>query len=69
MSRKRIPPDAFFFYMSLGKDASYDAVAKRYGVSKRAVTRLAVKEKWQERVKELHQKAEASAAGEAESSE
>ena len=40
MNRK-IPPDAFAYYFSLGPNRSYLAVAKHFGVSKQAVTKLA----------------------------
>ena len=56
----KLPPDAFDVYMGLGPDRSYEAVAKRYGVSKRAVTKRAAKEKWQERVSKIEQKARES---------
>ena len=45
---KRIPDDAFSFYASLGPTRSYQAVADRYWVSKRAVVKHAAKEKWAE---------------------
>ena len=45
----RIPPDAFDYYFSLGADRSYKAVADRYGVTKRAVTKVAAREGWQQR--------------------
>jgi hypothetical protein len=57
MSRRKIPPDAFYLYMSLGPKGSYEAVAEKYGVSKRAVTALAAKERWQERLQEIQKKA------------
>ena len=44
----RIPPDALEYYVSLGADRSYEKVADHYGVSKRAVTKLAVRQRWQE---------------------
>lgn len=53
----RIPPDAFHFYLGLGPVRSYQAVGDRYGVSKRAVTKLATRERWQDRVVELERKA------------
>ena len=53
----KIPPDAFTFYFGLGSDRSYQAVADRYGVSKRSVTKLAVQENWQDRVATLGRKA------------
>ncbi len=49
----RIPPDAFDFYFSLGSDRSYKAVADRYGVTKRAVTKVAAREGWQRRAADL----------------
>ena len=56
MNRK-LPEDAFDFYFSLGPGRSYDAVAKKFGVSKRSVTTLAAKEDWQGRLASLHQRA------------
>lgn len=56
MNRK-LPSDTFSFYFSLGAGRSYDAVAKRYSVSKRAVAKMAAKEKWQERLMEAERKA------------
>ncbi len=53
----KIPPDAFTFYFGLGSDRSYQAVADRYGVSKRSVTKLAVQENWQDRIATLGRKA------------
>lgn len=57
MKRKRIPPDAFEIYMSLGPGRSYQAAADRLGVSKRAVTERAAKERWQEKVEQIEAKA------------
>ncbi len=56
MNRK-IPPDAFSHYFSLGTGRSYKAVAEHYGVSKRAVANLAERENWQARIAELERKA------------
>lgn len=56
MNRK-LPEDAFDFYFSLGPGRSYEAVAKKFGVSKRTVTTLAAKEDWQSRLANVHQKA------------
>lgn len=60
MSR-RIPPDALEYYLALGPDRSYQKVADHYGVSKRAVTKLAARERWQEKIVELERKARESA--------
>jgi len=54
---QRIPSDAFDFYIGLGPTRSYQSVADRYGVSKRAVVKHAVREKWTERVAEIHREA------------
>lgn len=56
MNRK-LPHDSFNFYVSLGVSRSYETVAKQYGVSKRAVVSLAVKERWQQRLIETERKA------------
>ena len=37
----------------MGVSRSYEALAKRYGCSKKSVTKRAVKERWQERAREL----------------
>lgn len=49
MPRNRLPPEAFEFYIGLGADRSYQTLAKHYGISKRSVSKLATKERWQER--------------------
>ena len=54
---KKIPTDAFNHYFSLGPGRSYQAVAERYGVSKRAVTDLAKRENWQRRLLDIEAKA------------
>lgn len=56
MARK-IPPDAFEFYFGLGTTRSYQAVADHYGVSKRAITKVATRDGWQQRVDEREEKA------------
>src|SRR5687768_15235574 len=59
MARRKIPADAFYFYVSLGPAGSYEEVAKHYGATKRAVVRVAMKERWQERARELESEARA----------
>lgn len=54
---RKLPTDAFDLYMSLGPGRSYQAVADHFGVSKRAVTNRAAKERWQQRASELEAKA------------
>lgn len=59
--KRKIPPEAFAFYLGLGVGRSYAAVAERYTVSKRAVAMRADKERWQDRIADEEQKARASA--------
>ena len=54
---RKIPADAFEFYAALGPARSYQAVAEKYAVSKRSVTKFALKEKWQERLQTIEVKA------------
>ena len=46
----RIPSDGFEVYLALGDGRSYQAVADKFGVSKRSVTKRAVRDHWQERL-------------------
>jgi len=57
MTSKRIPPDAFDFYVGLGSERSYRLVAEQFGVSKRAVTKLAAREHWAERLVNIESEA------------
>ena len=54
---KRLPPDAYSYYVELGPTRSYEAVAKHFGVSKVTVVNHAAKERWQERLREAEEKA------------
>jgi transposase len=54
---KKIPPDAFQYYASLGPGRSYEAVADHYGVTKRAITRRATTEGWQEHMQSIESRA------------
>ncbi len=56
MNRK-IPPDAFEFYHSLGPRRSHQAVADEYGVTKRAVTDFAKRERWSKRLEAIEREA------------
>ena len=58
---KKLPTDAFDFYFSLGPQRSYQGVATKYGASKRAVTALAKRERWQERLEKVENEAKANA--------
>ncbi len=56
MTRK-IPPDAFEYYVSLGPTRTYRAIAERYDVTTRAVTKCAARERWSERLVKIEQDA------------
>ncbi len=56
MNRK-MPPDAFEFYHSLGPGRSYQAVADEYGVTKRAVTDFAKRKGWSQRLEAIEREA------------
>lgn len=59
MRRKLPPEDAFQFYVELGLERSYRAVAEHYGASKGAVTALAGRENWQNRLAKVEAEARA----------
>jgi hypothetical protein len=50
MIRKLPPDEAFTFYLSLGLDRSYQAVADHFGTSKSAVYEHAAKHQWTARI-------------------
>ncbi|MFN0007035.1 MAG: hypothetical protein ACKVXR_03930 [Planctomycetota bacterium] len=54
---RRIAPNAFELYVELGPGRSHQALAEKLGVSKKAVSRCAKREKWQERLEEVERKA------------
>lgn len=56
MNRK-VPSNAFEHYFSLGPSRSYQAVAEKYGVTKQAITKVAARERWPERLSELESQA------------
>ena len=58
MNRK-VPLEAFTYYCSLGADRSYQAVANKYEVSKRAISKVAARENWKERIMKIEQEASA----------
>jgi hypothetical protein len=66
--RRKIPGDAYSFYLGLGQARSYEAVARRYQVSKRAVTNLARKEAWQQKVAAADEQARVRAVEKAQES-
>lgn len=49
----KIPSDAFDVYVSLGPVRSYQALADRFGVTKRAITKAAAREHWQDRLVQI----------------
>jgi transposase len=54
---KRLPHEAYSYYVELGTERNYEAVAKHFGVSKVTVVNHATKERWQERLREAEGKA------------
>lgn len=58
---KRVPEEAFAYYVELGHERSYRAVGNKFGFSKRAITKLAVREKWAERLSTIEAEARARA--------
>lgn len=57
--KRKIPTNAFEVYFAMGQGRSYDALAERFKVSKQAITKTAIKERWQERVAEIEQRVQA----------
>ncbi len=55
----RLPQNAFEHYVRLGPERSHQTVADYFGVSKRAVTKRAVSEKWRQKAAELDETARA----------
>jgi predicted DNA-binding protein YlxM (UPF0122 family) len=54
---RKVPSDAFTYYFGLGPTRSYQAVAEHYEVSKRAITDVAQREDWQQRLSDAERKA------------
>lgn len=52
----KLPEDAFAFYVALGADRGYQAVAEHFHVAKRTVTRAAKREKWMARLDAIEKK-------------
>ncbi|NOT30132.1 MAG: hypothetical protein HOP15_06770 [Planctomycetes bacterium] len=55
----RLSDSAFEFYVGLGPPRSYQAVAQKYGVTKRAVVKHASRDKWSERLEKIEEEARA----------
>lgn len=56
--RRKLPPDAFTYYVSLGPDRSYQAVANFYSVDKKTVVSRGKQEHWQDKLAEIERKAQ-----------
>ena len=54
---QRIPEGAFDFYVGLGSGRSYETVAQNFGVSKRAITKLAARAEWPLRLEKIEREA------------
>ena len=52
----KLPVEAFSFYLSLGHSRSYEAVARHFSCNKKSVTKRALKEGWQEKLREVERK-------------
>ncbi len=57
MPIRTIPPEALTYYVGLGPGRSYQKVAEKYGVTKRAVVNVAKRDRWQQQVEELERTA------------
>lgn len=53
----RIPDDAFERYVAMGAQRSFKGLANQLGVTKRAVTKCAAREKWVERMTKIEAEA------------
>ena len=58
MTVHKIGEDAFSYWVWLGQDRCYQSLADRYKCSKRAVQKVADKEKWVERLSEIEKDAQ-----------
>ena len=56
---RRIPPDAFEYYVSLGEDRSYRGVAEHYKFTKRAIQNCAHRENWARRLDRIERESRA----------
>lgn len=54
---RKLPSDAFEYYLSMGSARSYQKVADHYGVVKRTVNDRAVSEGWSKRLAAIEQRA------------
>jgi hypothetical protein len=56
--RSKIPPEAFEVWVGMGPGRTYDAVARRYGVSKTALANCAKRENWMQRLAKVEREAQ-----------
>jgi hypothetical protein len=68
MTTRKLPPDAYSYYLSLGVGRSHTQVAKHYGVQKGTVTEHSVKEGWQEKIRAAEREAQEAAEKKAQDS-
>ncbi len=61
MAAKKLPIGAFEYYVGLGNDRTFSAVAKKFAVSPRTVSRTAGNEEWRKRIEDIEQEALATA--------
>jgi hypothetical protein len=54
----KIPPEAFDFYVSLGHTRTYQQVADKYDVSRRAIQKVADRDNWGERLDAIEREAQ-----------
>ena len=57
MAAKKLPIGAFEYYVGLGSDRTFSAVAEHFGVSAKTVSRTAQKEKWRQRTEDIEREA------------
>jgi len=55
---KKVPDEAFAFYVGLGHDRSYQAVGDHFKVTKRAIVRTAAKNDWSARLALIEREAQ-----------
>ena len=65
MGRRRLPEEAFGYYVALGPGRSYRQVGEHFGVAEKTVARTALKDDWQGRLSKLFQDARDNADAEA----
>jgi hypothetical protein len=54
---KKLPSDAFETYVAMGHARSYQALAEKYQMSKRAIVNRATRERWSERLGQIESQA------------